>query len=385
MHDKIKVLQILGGGQAIGGVEKMLLNYYSHIDRKKIQFDFCFYRESSFPLLDKEYRECLNESKIYELHSFKGKSTLIGYIKAISKVKRIIKQGYDIVHINSGRPALLLTGMIAAKKAKAKAIITHSHSTLGSTLTGIRKKLHTRISNYLIKHSNYLFACSFDAGEYMFGKKALQQSNFLEIRNAINVSPYLFNENIRKKEREFYGIANNTIVYGHVGRFSEEKNHLLLIDIFEQIHLVEPDSLLWLVGDGSLKEATQKKVHEKGLDSHVTFFGERDDVNNLMQAMDVFLFPSKYEGLSVTLIEAQSASLPVYASDSISKEHSISSNFVFYSLNKTPEEWAKKILETKKTLRVNMKETIRNSGYDIAVEAKKLESVYLNIKTLNEN
>ena len=391
MNNKIRVLQLVGGGEAIGGVEKMLLNYYSHMDREKVQFDFCFYRESTISLVENQYGQYLQNSEIYELSCFKGKSSFFGYLKAIPKVKKILKKGkYDIVHINSGRPALLVTGMIAARLAKTKIKISHSHSTSGSVqnnslISKIKKALHKMISNYLVKKSDYLFACSLDAGEYMFGKKALSSPKFIEIRNAIVVEPYIFNEKNRLEIRKEYNVPNNAIVCGHVGRFSEEKNHLLLVDIFEQIHNLIPNSFLWLVGDGALREEVQKAVNNKQLESSVLFFGERKDVNVLMQGMDVFIFPSRYEGLSVTLVEAQAASLPVFASDSISKEHAISHDFFFLSLLEPINEWAKRVVETRKIERINAKDIIRNSGYDISNEAKKLEDLYLKAVQSSEN
>ena len=391
MKKKIKVLQLLGGGEAIGGVEKSLLNYYSHMNTSAVQFDFCFFRKSTFPIVKEKYKNVLSNSMIYELNCFRHKSNIRGYIFAIPKIKKIIREGkYDIIHINSGRIPLLISGILAAKMSNARFVVSHSHSTSGDlnkkTITkSIKNFCHKILSKFLVMNSNMLFACSLDAGEYMFGKKALELQKFREIRNAIDTESYIFNDFIRMKLRQEFSVDDNAMIYGHVGRFSEEKNHSYLIDVFEEIHVAQPNSFLWLVGDGPLKDSIVKKVNDKKMGNSVVFLGERADVNEIMQALDVFIFPSKYEGLSVTLIEAQTASLPVYASNNISTEHKVSDSFTFLSLESKPSEWAKIILNRQRTKRINMKNEIGLSGYDISTEAKELEKIYFRMVMSNEH
>lgn len=329
MGKKVRVLQLLGGGKSIGGVEKMLLNYYSHIDHSKVIFDFCFYRKNTFGTVYEEFSEVLKDSQIFELDAFKENSSFAGYIKTIPKVKKIIIENrYDIVHINAGRPPLLLFGLIASVLAGVKIRIVHSHSTKGkdgrSNFANFVYDLGSSFTKYILcLLSSHLFGCSNDAGTYMFGNRAVKSTKYTPIHNAINVEPYRFCNDIRDKIRLENKINDNTLLFGHVGRFSAEKNHSFLLDVFCRIHEIEPNSKLWIVGDGDekIKCSILNKINDLELNDSVKLLGSRKDVNCLDQAFDAMIFPSLYEGLSVVLVEAQVAALPVFASTNLSLEH----------------------------------------------------------------
>lgn len=382
----IIVLQLVGGGDAIGGVEKMLLNYYAYMDRSKVRFDFCFFRRSTLIASHSEFSESLKSANVYDLQLFEGSNKIMGYLKAIPKVKKlIIENGYDIVHINAGRFPLLLSGLIAAYLSGAKVRITHSHSTKEISV-------HAKIVDYfyylgfaiirplLRLLSTHLSACSSEAAKYMFGKSVVKSPKYIPIHNAIIMKQYIYNEITREEVRKELGVvSHNNLVLGHIGRFSNEKNHLFLIDVFAAIKKRRDDAILWLAGDGSLRTDVERVVSDYGLNNSVLFLGQRCDADRLYQGMDALIFPSLWEGLSVTIVEAQAASLPIFTSSNISPEHKITNRLKFVDLAKGADYWADYILrELQSTVpREDMSSQITASGYNIEVEAKTLQNFYV--------
>lgn len=381
----IKILQLVGGGDAIGGVEKMLLNYYSFMDREEVRFDFCFYRKSTVEADQNVTNGLLSQSKVFDLRAFESAGVLSGYIESIKKVTEIIKTNrYDIVHINAGRPPLLICGLISAKKAGVKNIIIHSHSTKGvsdrSTISELLYSMMSWALRPVFRHNATILAgCSKEAAQYMFGKSITSTSKYVPIRNAIVVNPFLFNSGLRQQVRTEMHADEETLVVGHVGSFSTPKNHLFLIDVYNEIRKKKPNSKLWLAGNGSLKEGVEQYVKELGLQDDVLFLGERKDANRLYQGMDMMVFPSLWEGLSVSIVEAQASSLPVFASSNISPEHKITNKLRFVDLSKGAAFWAEYIIKEMQndTNRNDMTDQITQSGYNIEVEAEALQNVYL--------
>lgn len=380
----IKVLQLVGGGDAIGGVEKMLLNYYSFMDREKVCFDFCFYRKSTVEADQNVANGLLSNSQVFDLRAFENTGVLSGYVGSIPRVAELIKNnGYDIVHINAGRPPLLICGLISAKKAGVKNIIIHSHSTKGVSGRSAISDLVYRIMSWALRpifrsNATILAGCSKEAAQYMFGKSVTASSKYMPIRNAIVVDPFLFDKGLRIQVREEMHTDEKTIVVGHVGSFSTPKNHLFLIDVYNEIRKRVPNSKLWLAGNGRLKEGAEQHARELGLQDDVLFLGERKDANRLYQGMDMMVFPSLWEGLSVSIVEAQAASLPVFASSNISPEHKITEKLRFVDLSKGAAFWAEYIIKEMQheTNRKDMTDQITQSGYNIEAEAEALQNVY---------
>ena len=218
--------------------------------------------------------------------------------------------------------------------------------------------------------ATHLFACSKSAGQWMFG-----QSDVQVLPNAINAVQYEFDDKIRYKIRNQLGVEGSYVL-GHVGRFSSVKNHTFLIDVFEQLKKVETNVKLLLVGDGEKYSDIQEKVKNKGLSENVIFLGLRSDVNLIMQAMDVFLLPSLYEGLPVTMIEAQAAGLPCIISDRVPIECKITDLVYQVALDESLEVWVEKILGLKKVKRESITKIIKVSGYDIYESVKVLQEFY---------
>ena len=253
--------------------------------------------------------------------------------------------------------------------------IVHSHST-----NAPGNKLHYYVHHWnklkIHKIANYYFACGKLAEEWMYsGSKC--QNDVQIINNGIDVNKFCFNESVRNEVRAELGLSDEYVI-GHVGRFSQVKNHKFLIDIFEKIctnndKKVKP--LLLLVGVGELQEEIIQICKTKKIYENVIFLGARNDVHRLLQAMDAFVLPSIYEGFPVSAIEAQAAGLPCFLSDSITKDSKLKTNVHMISLHDTAEQWAFKILEN--TDRIVENEVLFQMGYDLGTTLQKLEEVYL--------
>jgi len=224
-------------------------------------------------------------------------------------------------------------------------------------------------------NADYLLTCSEIAGDHVFGTN---KERIPILKNAIEPKLYVFNEEIRKRKRTELGLKNETVL-GHVGRMDEQKNHAYLLDIFKAYLHLNPRSILLLIGDGELKEELKQKVVDEGLTEQVKFLGVRADVNEWLQAMDIFIFPSIFEGLPITLIEAQAAGLPIMASDTITKEAQITDLITFRSVTLEAVRWAKRIDDHLVLFRENMTAEIIKAGYDVKDTARFLENYYLTI------
>lgn len=345
-----------------GGLETMLMNYYRHMDREKIQFDFLEHRRERAAYDDEI--ESLG-GRIFRLPRLNPLSG--DYFHALNAFFAAHPE-YRIVH--SHLDCMSAYPLRVAKNAKVPVRIAHAHSTNQDRNWKLVFKL---ISKKLISlYTTDLFACSADAGEWMFGTKDVHI-----LPNAIDIERYAFNLLIRNQTKKALGL-DDAFVIGHVGRFSAVKNHFFLTDVFAQIKRQEPNSKLLLVGAGSEMQAVQQKVKALGLGADVIFTGVRNDVANLMQAMDVFVFPSLYEGLGIVLIEAQAAGLPCVVSDIIPREAYLTDLVTAEKLSSSVETWAEKILEKREVLRTDRRSEIAAHGFDITTEAVKLQEFYIN-------
>lgn len=340
----------------------MLMNYYRHMDREKIQFDFLEHRRDRAAYDDEI--ESLG-GRIFRLPRLNPLSS--DYFHALNAFFAAHPE-YRIVH--SHLDCMSAYPLCAAKNAKVPVRIAHAHSTSQDRNWKLVFKL---ISKKLISlYTTDLFACSADAGEWMFGTKDVHI-----LPNAIDIERYAFNLLIRNQTKKALGL-DDAFVIGHVGRFSAVKNHSFLTDIFAQIKRQEPNSKLLLVGAGSEMQAVQQKVKTLGLGADVIFTGVRNDVANLMQAMDVFVFPSLYEGLGIVLIEAQAAGLPCVVSDTIPREAYLTDLVTAEKLSSSVEKWAEKILKKRDFPRTDRRDEIAAHGFDITTEAVKLQEFYIN-------
>lgn len=361
----IRIAHIMGK-MVGGGVESVVMNYYKNIDKTKIQFDF---------ICDKDSTNIPKE----EIESLGGKVIIIPPYQHLKEYTRELKQvfkenNYKIVHSHIN--TLSFFPLLIAKKCKIPIRIAHSHSTTNKKewKKNILKNILRPFSK--INATNY-YACSKLAGSWLFGRKSLEQGKITIINNAINLDNFIYNEDVREKMRKELGIKDKTLVIGHIGRFVDQKNHTFLLEIFNEILKQNPNSILLLAGTGPLLEEIKHKSNELNISDKILFLGQRKDANNLYQAMDIFLLPSLYEGLPVVGIEAQTSGLLCILSESMTKETKVLKTTSFISLQALPKYWATEILEkTKNFKRKNTKKELQDNGFDIKLEAKKLENNY---------
>lgn len=362
----IRVAQVIGIA-GTGGVESCIMNYYRHIDKTKIQFDFLV--ESTSKIINKDDIEKMG-GKIITIPSYRK-----NIFKFILELKKIFeKEKYDIVHSNMNTLSVFV--LYAAKKAKIKIRIAHSHSTTNKK-EWKKNMIKNMLKPFSKLYATHYFACGELAGRWMFGNKTFNKGKVKIINNAIDIRKFKFDPNIRKKIRSELKL-DDSFVIGHIGRFMKQKNHKFLIDIFNEYQYKVPNSVLLLVGEGSLFEKIKKMVEEKGLSDKVVFVGAVVNPEEYYQAMDCFVLPSLYEGLPVVGIEAQANGLPLLLSNSITKEVVINDNVKQLSLKKR-EEW---ILELDNIFGFKKNRgysQIENSKYDIVIEADKLTNKYIAI------
>lgn len=352
-----------------GGIEALLMNVYRHIDREKVQFDFLVHRpEKAFY---EDEIEALG-GRIYRTPKF---SPFPGQYQQFKKsIEQVLREHpeYKVMHAHA---ELNLWPLMVAKKLGIPTRIAHSHN--AKTKVNLKYFFFLYEKLHIKKYCTDMFMCSTPAGIWTFGEEAVRSGNVQFIKNGIETERFVYDEQLRKQKRDELGIDDKFVV-GHVGRFMQQKNHSFLIDIFEQIVLKNPNAILLLVSDGHLMDDIKDKVHNLGLDKKVLFLGNRRDVNELMQAMDVFVFPSLWEGLPLTGIEAQATGLPVVMSDVITKEVCVTENVHMMSLKDSAEKWANKILEVCSNFeRKNVQQQIIDAGFDIRTTAKWLQEFYL--------
>lgn len=349
-----------------GGIESFMMNYYRHFDHTKIQVDFVVHGHKK-GYYDDEIKQYGGDIYYVPVKSddFSGNITALKNIFSTKK--------YNIVH--SHMDAMSYIPLKYAKQQNIPFRIAHSHCP-DSLTKNIVKKILNQIARLLVRReATHFFSCSKTTGEWLFGKKRFTSKGQM-IPNAIEVEKFIFNNEIRNKIRKELNIENK-FVLGHVGHFQFQKNHHYLIEIFSNLVKVKNDSILILIGEGEMQEEIKANVYSLGLSEKVIFLGSRPDVNEFLNAMDVFLLPSKFEGFPLSLIEAQTNGLPVFTSDVISKEIAITDLVRFKPLNNA-NEWIEDILEAKRSEK-DMYEQITQSGYNIKVEAEKLQDFYLNL------
>ena len=358
---KIRVLHSELNGE-LGGIESFLYNVYRFIDKEKFSFDFLTTSN------DPAYGETLKKmgAKIYQVPKHYD---IDAYFKAI---RRILKEEkYDIVHVhkNSAIDILLL---IVLKRFPNIKVIVHSHNTYPS-VGGKFDILHYFNRCFLYKLADCHLACSDNAGKWMYGK-----GSFEVIKNGIDTKAFKYNTASRDDVRCNFRIGKNSFVVGHVGRFTEQKNHSKLIDIFLNIKKTHEDSYLLLIGCGELENVIKDKVQDLGLNNSVFFCGAQHDVNKYLCAMDAFVFPSIWEGLGIVAIEAQASGLNTYLSKEIPKEVEITDAVTWFDIKDDPVDISKQIRIEKITKNVRLARNIEvvNRDYDMAKSAKRLQQIY---------
>lgn len=352
-----------------GGIETMLMNHYRRIDRSKIQFDFLVHGERHG-----EYEDEIRAlgGRIHRIRKVKTPLDLWLWQKELYTLFK--KEKYKIVHAHLEQETRLI--MRQAERAGVQCRISHSHNT--SSCRPLLKKAVGKIIEILTPWAcTDFFACSILAGKWQFGETIVKDPRFKLFKNAVDCAKFKFSETRRKEMRESLQLSQNQITICHVGRFSEQKNHLFLIDIFHKLTLKKTNAVLLLIGDGPMRQKNSEKISTLGLESNVHFLGLRNDVDAIMQASDVFCLPSLYEGLPVAAVEAQSAGLPCLLSDTITPEVEITDLLHYLPLNASPEIWADALIQKASIPHRDTYREMSGAGWDIVENTRWLENFYL--------
>lgn len=367
----VRILHVIGSMNS-GGAETMLMNIYRKIDRSKIQFDFVVHT-SEEGFYDKEILAL--GGKIFRVKQFNVANIFL-YQSFWNNFFLKHKEYYIIhAHINSSAAIYL-----NCAKKHGRIAVVHSHSTKNKEKS--LRSFAFQIFSYPIRYiADYFFACSVQAGIDRFGRKTIAKKRFKVIENGIDTEKYRYNLSIRNKIRSKMGIDDNRIILGHVGRFTFAKNHEFLIKVFSYINKIEPAAELWLIGTGELEEQTKRLVKENKIQNKVRFLGVTDKVKEYLQAFDVFVFPSIFEGVPVALIEAQAAGLPCIVSSNIRQESDIGAELLnFLSLSSGIENWADVILSKCRLGHKDTSKYVKEAGYEVKDISKKLQKFYLSIE-----
>lgn len=361
----MKVAVIVGKMDS-GGKKNLIMEYYRHIDRSKIQFDFIC--DSDSQAIPEEEIQKLG-GRVYKIAPYQQ------IFRNMSDMKKIFKQNnYLVVHAYNS--TMNLFSMAVAKECGIPVRISESLSMAheGDWKTILKKLLRPMSKSF----ANYYMACGEECGKWQFGNKLFSNGKVDVFKTVINTEFNGFDLKTRSKTREEFGWKNK-IVIGHIGRFTIQKNSVHMIEIFGEIAKKEPESILCLIGDGELKEEMLKKIEELGIEKQVCYLGRREDIQQFYNAMDCFILPSLYEGLPVVGLEAESCGLPTFFSTEIAKEANACELGHFISLDEKCSVWADEILKITKenmSIRKSHAKAVAKAGFDSASEAMRLQKYY---------
>lgn len=362
----MKILHIVSNISIRSGVMSVIMNYYRNIDKEKIQFDFLYFDERP-----NDYRDEI-ESLRGRIFKISRPTSMIEFNKSKASFFKKHYKEYKAIHLHDA--FLIFCFFDAKRKAGVEKIIVHAHA------VKFGDKPYTQIRNRLFGIGNYFipdlyFACSQKAGNIIFGKKF--DSAGIVINNAIDLEKFHPDKRKRELMRKQLGVENSFVI-GHVGNFTHAKNHMFLLKVFRNIIQDDKNAKLILVGTGELKEDIIKTCHRYNIADNVFFLGTRNDVNDIMRSFDCFIFPSFNEGLGIVLIEAQACGVGCVFSNVIPSEAQICKQHIIpLGINEDAEIWAKEVMKFKNSESYNDIELIRKAGFDIKIESKRLEEIYL--------
>lgn len=363
----VNILEVLGQ-RPVGGVGSFLINYQSHFQGDEVHLDYLMFDDIATGAFDEKVREM--GSNVFVLPRVTSMS-IVKVIKELDHFFGSSSQKYKAIHLHAANMSFFVLPI--ARKYNIRYRIVHSHSTVYSDnkMKAFRNML---LCSQLKKQANIYCACSKLAGEFLFGKENIEKVHIFN--NAVDIEKFKYNESIRKKTRNSLCL-DDSFVIGHVGNFVEVKNHRFLVELFAEVKKKIPYAKLLLVGSGPLEVEIKQYCTALGIQDSVLFLGYRNDVPDLLQAMDVFVLPSLFEGLPVIGIEAQASGLPLIVSDSVTEELGVA-NVTFLPLNSGKTEWSNELLRihAQRVDRTYSYNLLKERGFEISDAAKKLESFY---------
>lgn len=366
MEEPIRILHVLGG-VSLGGAESRIMDLYRCIDREKIQFDFLVHQNK--PGYYEEEIKMLG-GRLYRVPRFR--------LLNISEYRKALKKFFGEHHeFRAVHGHMTSTAAIYLPIARSFGIpVTIAHARSAGVDKGVKGAATRLLRLPLRKKSGYMFACSEPAAEAVFGKKNALAGNVKIVPNAIDAAAFRFDREIRAKMRKELSLEGKFVV-GHVGRFHYAKNHEYLLEVFAELVKRQDNALLLLLGEGERMEEMKQKAASLGILEKVRFCGNQKETWNYYQAMDFFVFPSRFEGLPGTVIEAQSAGLRCLISDTVTKECIVTELAVSRSLADSPAGWAEYVLANRDYERTDRYGQIRAAGFDVREQAKWYERFYL--------
>ncbi|MHA7967370.1 glycosyltransferase [Paenibacillus sp. CAU 1782] len=365
---RIKVLQFPIANSR-GGVTQYAMKNWEFINKERFQFDFATLSKK----LDFEEELTQYRCKVHYLSC----SVEEDEEKFTKEFKQVLQEGYDIVHLHTTLWKSFLAEKLALEFG-VKKVIVHSHSTMVEILNDRdrEKALEVHKKQKELFSSDFatdFWACSQLAADWLFGNQ-IPKKQISIAKNAINVEEFSFNKEKRTEYREKLGLEK-CFVIGHVGRFAYSKNHEMIIDIFREVCTIKSNVRLMLIGTGSTQQRILDKVKYYGISDKVIFMGQRNDVNYLLQAIDLFILPSRFEGLPISLIEAQASGVKCLSSSNVTNEVAVTENIEFIPLE--IDKWVERIIfYSNGYVRNNVDQFIIDKGYDIKKQIKNIEQLY---------
>lgn len=346
------------------GTEMFMMNVLRFINKLEFHIDFLIFSDKT---TDYSIEAEKLGAHVYRLPP--RKSSFCLYIKCLDSFFKINARKYNVVHFCGGNLSTVAP-IYFAYRYRIPIRIVHSHS---SKCDGLHNWLLHCINRFYVKRfATCNIACSQYAARWFFGKTPC-----LIIKNGINIASFRYNVQTRRQIRKECDIQDNMFVLGHVGRFVKVKNHAKILHVFKAYLAMNQNAKLCLVGDGELINDMKDLAVSLGIDNNVQFLGERNDVSDLMQMMDLFIMPSLFEGLPFVLVEAQTAGLPCLVSDNINKDIKITDLIHFKNINDKDSDWAKAIDNIRRSyIRTSTDQQVIDAGYSIVDSVKELEKVY---------
>lgn len=374
MNEPVRVLHVLGG-LSLGGAESRIMDLYRCIDREKVQFDFLLHQKDGTIRVPEFYDEEVKKlgGNIYLLPKFK----VYNYFQYKKAVRDFFKQHGEFAVVQGHMTSTASIYLPQARRVGIPFVCAHARS--AGVDKGIKGMVTRLLRLPLLKVADYCFACSKEAGESVFGKKWEHSEKAYLIPNAIDAEKFVYNEAVREQIRREWNISDCYVI-GHVGRFHYAKNHAFLLEVFAKVNKSLSGQgkrcVLMLLGEGDGMEAAKVQAKELGISEDVVFAGNKGDVWKYYQAFDFFLFPSRFEGLPGTVVEAQAAGLRCLISDRITPEVGISELVKFESIDRSADVWAEYVLQHLSYERKDMCDKIKEAGFDVKEQAAKLECFY---------
>ena len=383
-----KILQVFSGNTTFSGVASYLYQQYLHADRSRIRYDFFACKENSMALVMED--PVFAESRFFFANARARKTRSTNYFKIMRELDRVLSADtYSAVVVNTSIVAIVAACLHVVRKHRGIRLIAHAHNAgLVLPAKAMRRHIAPLVNladnwcrAYIRKHAFALFGCSEDAIRVSFGPDAVGRKNSMVIHDAIELSKFRFDPDVARQTRLEASTRESTFVLGNVGKLQKRKNQTFLMDLFASLHAQRPDSELWLVGDGPDQTMLEAKARDLALSDSVRFLGQKTDVHRWMQAMDAFAFTTLSEGLGIVAIEAQAAGLPTIVSDGVPDDVLLSPLAKKLPLSKGPQAWADEMLalHAAHPSKPDVSAALRNAGYDIDEETRKVMDFYENM------